>query len=915
MALRASSFHPSATTTASRIMKRLLYFLLSFFLITFTTTGQELASIDKLLIDAQYPDVINASDDALKKNPAPPASVALLNKKAEAQIRLDQFDEANSTLGQAKALADQLKNPVLLGITKTNVGLLYLMQGRNDLALETLSTAVDLFEQGGKSESLEAAQALSHLGNLYRATGKYAQAEEQLNRVLAIREQQLKDSNELIAASYNDLGLVFSVTNPDKALDYYEKALAIYQKIHGKDHPKIATANTNMGFIYRSMELYGDAVNNFESALKIWEKVYSQPHASRAFVLFNLGATYLKMRDQKAARGYYVRALGMYKDSYGEKHPEIARVLNAMGDLDLADRNFDAALHTYQKALHANITDFNADNVDVNPSTKNYYDGNVLLNSLLAKAQAFEARHFGRTLKFDDLTRSLETLQVCDTLIDRLRQQISNESDKIALGTVANEVYANGVRIAFEAADVAFKKNKYYEWSFYFAEKSKSAVLLEAISDANAKSFARIPADLLENEKTLKSTIALCAQKLAQKPAEEEEKYLRETLYNLNRSYGVFIAQLEKEYPEYFNLKFNAAAPSIHQLQAKLNQETTLLSYFMDEKNNTLYIYQITSGKFTVTQNILPKDFDRYITGFRNGIFFSELKTYLRASNSLSEILLPKIPRSINSLIILPVGRLSIIPFEALFYESSTADTDFSQLPYVVNKYAIRYEFSAGLILQKKPIKDPVNPSIFLCAPVSFSSNAGMADLPGTESEVKEIASLFAAKNFGSGLYTHAAADEKRVKSSELKAFSYIHFATHGVVDESNPELSRIFLHADVDAEDGNLFAGEIYNLSLDASLVTLSACQTGLGKISKGEGVIGLSRALVYAGARSIMVSFWNVADESTADLMKDFYKQMLQNGNINYATNLREAKLHLIKDKKYAAPYYWAPFILIGF
>jgi CHAT domain-containing protein len=111
------------------------------------------------------------------------------------------------------------------------------------------------------------------------------------------------------------------------------------------------------------------------------------------------------------------------------------------------------------------------------------------------------------------------------------------------------------------------------------------------------------------------------------------------------------------------------------------------------------------------------------------------------------------------------------------------------------------------------------------------------------------------------------------------------------------------------------LFSGEIYNLELNANLVTLSACQTGLGKISKGEGVIGLSRALVYAGARNIIVSFWSVADESTSELMKNFYRTLLNEKSSNYTSSLREAKLKLIHGDKYSSPYYWAPFILIGY
>ena len=133
-------------------------------------------------------------------------------------------------------------------------------------------------------------------------------------------------------------------------------------------------------------------------------------------------------------------------------------------------------------------------------------------------------------------------------------------------------------------------------------------------------------------------------------------------------------------------------------------------------------------------------------------------------------------------------------------------------------------------------------------------------------------------------------------------------------MDEQHPELSRIFLNPGKN-EDGNLYSGEIYNLELNADLVALSACETGLGKISKGEGVIGLSRALVYAGAQSIMVSFWNVADASTSQLMRDFYARLLAQGNNDFSGALRAAKLKMVQGKTYAAPYFWAPFVLLGF
>ncbi|MBK8292587.1 MAG: CHAT domain-containing protein [Flammeovirgaceae bacterium] len=299
-------------------------------------------------------------------------------------------------------------------------------------------------------------------------------------------------------------------------------------------------------------------------------------------------------------------------------------------------------------------------------------------------------------------------------------------------------------------------------------------------------------------------------------------------------------------------------------------------------------------------------------------MYFSDQKTFIVSSRNLYKLLIPKgLSSGIDNLVILPSGRMSIIPFEALLTKSvKDSQTPFSQLPYLIKNYSIRYEFSAGLLLQKKlTTSNTLITSARLLAPVSFPEKDNLNALPGTEKEVSEISELFKGKNISCEVLTHDLASETAIKDGTLQNYSLVHFATHGIVDEENPELSRIFLQNNTEAEDGNLYSGEIYNLQLNANLVSLSACQTGLGKISKGEGVIGLSRALVYAGAKNIIVSFWSVADESTAELMTTFYQTLLQQQNETFSSGLRDAKLKMIDKGTYASPYYWAPFILIGF
>jgi CHAT domain-containing protein/tetratricopeptide (TPR) repeat protein len=902
---------------------RKIYPLLFLFLLFYNLSAQDkkqnetiLSQIDNALFDSNYEEAIKLVDQTKTSDPS--FEVQLKNKKAEALIRLGKFDDADKLLSETETKAAQIKSTgTLSAITQTNIGFLYLNQGRNDLAVEKLTAALNLLQNSG--DALATAQALSFLGQAYLNTGKYSQAEEQLLMALSLRQEKLPEVHELIAASYTDLGLVYSRIDIDKSFDNYEKATEIYGKLHGNEHPKFAIANTNLGVVNFNTELYGDAVNYFETALKIWEKNYSQPHASKAYVLRWLGLTYSKLNDDKAALEFYRRALDMYIASQGKKHPNVAYTYNLIGNILQSENKYDEALSNYQKSIISNIADFNNEDVLVNPKINNFYDGNFLLYSLMYKAQVLEARHLNQTLKLSDLTFGLNTLQLCDSLIDKLRQQTTNESDKISLGSIANEVYADGVRISYLLSDVSFRDRKLYrEQSFFFAEKSKSAVLQEAIADANAKSFANIPPELLEEENSLKSAMALVTQKLAQKPSEEEEKYLRETAFHLNTSYSEFTKQLETKFPEYFNLKFNSATPSIAQLQDMLTDKAALISYFIDEKNNRIYIYLITNKKFLITDHTLPTDYDRTISGFRNSLYFMQEQAYIKTSRDLYKLLIPKgIPSKVTDLVLLPSGRMSIIPFEAMLTKNiKTPNTPFNKLPYLVKKFGVRYEFSAGLLIQKK--NNPTAASITsakLLAPISFPEGANLNDLPGTKQEVDAIEALFKTKSIRCEVLTNTLASETALKDEDLKNYSLVHLATHGIVDEENPDLSRIFLQNNSQAEDGNLYSGEIYNLHLNANLVTLSACQTGLGKISKGEGVIGLSRALVYAGAKNIIVSFWSVADESTSELMTGFYQSLLQGKNISFADGLKEAKLELITKEKYAAPYYWAPFILIGF
>lgn len=277
-----------------------------------------------------------------------------------------------------------------------------------------------------------------------------------------------------------------------------------------------------------------------------------------------------------------------------------------------------------------------------------------------------------------------------------------------------------------------------------------------------------------------------------------------------------------------------------------------------------------------------------------------------------------------TKLLVITDGPLQYLPFEALVTEDTKADS-FADLPYLINRYAVSYVQSASIMAQLEDsdqsenakellaFGDPVFKEDSVSQEVSISRSvlslediSRLKRIEYTGVEVAAIGTLFDYID----VYTREAAIEERVKdTARLAEYRFIHFATHGIINENNPQYSGLILTQDDDpAEDGFLQMDEIAGLSLDAEMVVLSACETGLGKKVNGEGMVNLTRAFMYAGARSVAVSLWNVADQSTAELMTGFYKK-IQQGQSKYEA-LRAAKLEMVSQH----PYYWAGFVLFG-
>ncbi|MGH9930034.1 MAG: CHAT domain-containing tetratricopeptide repeat protein [Pyrinomonadaceae bacterium] len=344
--------------------------------------------------------------------------------------------------------------------------------------------------------------------------------------------------------------------------------------------------------------------------------------------------------------------------------------------------------------------------------------------------------------------------------------------------------------------------------------------------------------------------------------------------------------------------------------------------------------------------------------------FAEDAASFVTASSALYKAAVEPVGAVLGEkrLLIVADGALNYVPFEALV--KSPASADYSSLPYLIKSNEIIYAPSAsvvGVIRQQNDnragramliLADPVfNSNDARAKGAGSGANAGetrglgiqsaltdvtgqdasatagaakmqglpLARLAGTRTEAEQIVKLAKTSGTQADMWLDLDASEGNIETRDVTKYRVVHIATHGLLNAERPQFTGLVLSlVGNKSEDGFLRTDEVFNLRLGSPLVMLSACETGLGKEKRGEGVMGLTRAFMYAGAPTVGVSLWSVADKSTAELMTDFYKRLLGSSASSTAVPasaaMRDAQLAMITGKKYSAPFYWAPFVLVG-
>ncbi|AXT62115.1 CHAT domain-containing protein [Aquimarina sp. AD10] len=575
------------------------------------------------------------------------------------------------------------------------------------------------------------------------------------------------------------------------------------------------------------------------------------------------------------------------QDSTKSKNLEIARVHRLKGDIKQESNNVMQSLTHYKNAIMLLSENFEPRDVLQNPALKEVNYKYEYLKVLNQKIIALE--------KSKKLPSALSTVEAAVEVIDNIKSSFWNEEDKQFLIENFYPVFESGINITYNL----YKKTgeqSFIDKAFYLSEKGKNVVLLEALLNAKAYRFSNLPKYVYEKEYQLNDKIKTLKRKKQLADENSELIALDEELLENEENYKNFIKEIELKFPRYYNLKYDDQVISIKEFQKTLNKNDMALSYFYDEEY--IYIIPISKDQKDFKQIPIQKGFEKQlqklITSLQNPKY--DLTTLNKESYSIYQSLIKSIRNveNVENLIIIPDGILNYIPFESLYTGKK----------YLIEKSKITYANSATLLQKLKPKKEN-NKQVLVFAPSFFSGK--YVNLPHSSKEVKEILSFLNGK-----LYE---GDNATVGSfvKESPFFDIIHLTTHSILDDNYPERSQLVFTKNKEID--SLLTKDIYNLDLNASLVCLNACETGIGQFKKGEGMLSISRAFFYAGASSILSTKWKVSDKSSSDIVISFYKY-LSKGKKKH-TALQLAKTDFIKkysDTDYIHPYWWSGITLNG-
>lgn len=790
------------------------------------------------------------------------------------------------------------------------------------------------------------ADQLKYNGTIEGLRGAIAKWDEAI-AISKIKKDKVWEGVAIVAKGliYKQLGEL------QNALDSYLRSLEIWRELGNRQYE--GTSVNNIGTAYSDLGEYEKSVQYFEQSVNINREVGDR--ISLGFSLNNLADAYRRLGDFTKAENYFKQSLVIKREdttARGKRSLAVSLknygyVLAQTGEREKGLALIEESLAVRREVEHQwGITDslLTLGKIKEENRFENYTEANRI--ALEAGDRRLQAESFYLLAETEqsrgNITKAIENITKGLDLIEEIRSEIVGSQSRYAyFSTVQNyyELYTDLLISRFEKT-----KNKADSaLALEISERSRSRSLVELLEEAKVDFKKGIDPKLLAEQKNLLKQIN---DKYGRREALLSGKQNAEQIAKINGEINELNTQIQnvnikirRENPKFADLS-EGKTISANEIQKLLDDKTVLLEYKLGEKRSFLWLVTNDSIKFYQLpkrediEQTARKFYDLTVRNDKN-----EQNDLERTSQKLNDILLSKVLDGIKEkrLAIVADGLLQYLPFSALqnSYKSYLADK---------NEIIILPSASVLSQLRDNPQNsEPENKTIAIFADPVFDvqdsriaknfndrqneENTALAkvlrDFRVGETLPRLLASREEARNISNLIDKNKVdvemdfeANLENIEKSNLKDYRIIHFATHGLLNSMRPELSGlVFSLYDKNGEkqNGFLSLNDIYNLDLSSDLIVLSACQTALGKDVRGEGLIGMSRGFLYAGSNRIVASLWKVDDSATAEFMKRFYTNHLQNG-MPASKALQQTKIEMKKIKRYNSPYYWSAFTLLG-
>ncbi|MEZ2319061.1 MAG: tetratricopeptide repeat protein [Microcoleus sp.] len=896
-----------------------------------------------------------------------------LNNLAFLYRNQGRYSEAEPLLRQALEMNKRLlgnEHPEV-ATNLHNLAFLYASQGRYNESEPLYRQALEMSKRLLGNEHPEVATNLNNLAGLYKSQGRYSEAEPLYRQALEMSKRLLGNEHPYVATNLNNLaGLYKSQGRYSEAEPLYRQALEMRKRLLGNEHPEVATSLHNLAGLYKSQGRYSEAEPLYRQALEMSKRLLGNEHPEVATNLHNLAGLYESQGRYSEAEPLYHQALKMNKRLLGNEHPYVATNLNNLAGLYESQGRYNEAESLYRQALEMNKRLLGNEHPEVATNLHNLaglYESQGRYSEaepLYHQALKMNKRLLGN--EHPDVATSLNNLALLywtqgdtDRTLEFLAQGIKVEEQNLNYNLAAGfdrqkrdyiktvsgttdatiSLHLNSAPKNSQAAGLALTTIFQRKGRILDIFINSLQILRQRVNDPESQ---KLIDDLSNTYSQLTNLIYNQPEKL---PLEEYRKQVsdiddraKQLENQLSRRSAEFRTLTQPVTLEAIQKLIPTDAALVELVQYQPFNPKAPLNQSFGEPHYAAYILT-PSGEPQAIDLGEAKKIEEFLELFRQSLAdkntpISQLQESARNLDRLLMQPVRKLLGNTHKILLSPDGALNLIPFEALVDENNR---------YLVENYSFTYLTSGRDLLRLQISSPSKQPPVVIADPyfdrpgevATVSSNSNntrsidlskiiFSPLSGTAEEARAIASLFKINPLLNSQATEGAI--KQVKSPQI-----LHIATHGFFQEGsrsqsnqntindNPlllsglVLSGFRKQQGGGNEDGVLTALEVTTLNLvGTKLAALSACDTGIGKDSTGEGIYGLRRALVIAGSESQLISLWKVDDNATKDLMVKYYNRLLNNEGRSEA--LRQTQLAMLKSETDRHPYYWAAFIPSG-